>query len=101
MLNKEMVNFSHRVNVVSEGSPSRIRRVLLMSFGMTTRRRSSMRLTIPVAFISESPCLLVLDYDGLRALSLASLTVYCLLHVRFCIMAYLVIRLVPVYKILH
>ncbi len=32
------------------GSPSRIRRVLLISFGMTTRPRSSILLTIPVAF---------------------------------------------------
>ena len=40
-----------RVNVISVGSPSRIRIVLLISLGMTTRPRSSMRLTIPVAFI--------------------------------------------------
>ena len=39
------------VNDVSVGSPSRIRMVLLISFGMTTRPRSSIRLTIPVAFI--------------------------------------------------
>ena len=38
-------------NVVSSGSPSRIRRVLLISFGTTTRPKSSIRRTIPVAFI--------------------------------------------------
>ena len=48
-------NFCRLVNVVSDGSPSRIRSVLLISFGMTTRPRSSIRRTIPVAFISESP----------------------------------------------
>ncbi len=40
-----------RVNVISVGSPSRILIVLLISLGMTTRPRSSIRLTIPVAFI--------------------------------------------------
>ena len=34
-----------------EGSPSRILKVLLMSLGITTRPRSSILLTIPVAFI--------------------------------------------------
>ena len=49
------------VNVVSRGSPSRIRRVLRISLGMTTRPRSSMRRTMPVAFITcllskQRPC---------------------------------------------
>ena len=44
-------NLSKGVNVVSSGSPSRIRIVLLISFGITTRPRSSILLTIPVAFI--------------------------------------------------
>ena len=39
------------VNVVNNGSPSRIRMVLRISLGMTTRPKSSMRRTIPVAFI--------------------------------------------------
>ena len=39
------------VNVISEGSHSRILIVLRISFGMTTRPRSSILLTIPVAFI--------------------------------------------------
>ena len=39
------------VNVVNGGSPSRIRMVLRISLGMTTRPKSSMRRTIPVAFI--------------------------------------------------
>ena len=34
-------NRSHRANVICNGSPSRIRRVLLISLGMTTRPRSS------------------------------------------------------------
>ena len=44
--------FSHCVNDVSDGSPSRMRRVRRISLGMTIRPRSSTRLTIPVAFIS-------------------------------------------------
>ena len=50
-------NLCHCFNVVSDGSPSRIRRVLLISLGMTTRPRSSILRTIPVAFISWSPLL--------------------------------------------
>ena len=42
---------SDHPNVVSEGSPSRMRRVLRISLGMTTRPKSSILLTIPVAFI--------------------------------------------------
>ena len=41
------------VNVVSSASPSRIRMVLLISLGITTRPRSSILLTIPVAFIKS------------------------------------------------
>ena len=44
------------VNVFSEGSPSRKRMVLHISFGMETRPKSSILRTIPVAFISlKSP----------------------------------------------
>ena len=39
------------VNIISVGSPSRMRMVRRISLGMTTRPRSSMRRTIPVAFI--------------------------------------------------
>ena len=39
--NIEKQNFSHRVNDVCNGSPSRMRRVLLISFGMTILPRSS------------------------------------------------------------
>ena len=49
-----MIAYKNRVtgvNDVSVGSPSRIRIVLLISFGMTTLPRSSILLTIPVAFI--------------------------------------------------
>ena len=49
--NIEKQNTSHRVNDVCNGSPSRIRRVLLISFGMTILPRSSTRRTMPVAFI--------------------------------------------------
>ena len=48
-------NFSHRVNVINDGSPSRIRIVRRISLGMTTRPKSSMRRTIPVAFIYQIP----------------------------------------------
>ena len=39
------------VNVVREGSPSRMRRVLLISLGMVLLPKSSTLLTMPVAFI--------------------------------------------------
>ena len=51
----EWQNFCHTVNVVSNGSPSRIRRVRRISLGMTTRPRSSILLTMPVAFIYKLP----------------------------------------------
>ena len=50
-------NLSIGVNVVCEGSPSRILRVLLISLGITIRPRSSTLLTMPVAFIYLSPLL--------------------------------------------
>lgn len=46
--------FSHHVNDISDGSPSRICSVRRISFGITIRPRSSMRRTIPVAFIFTS-----------------------------------------------
>ena len=46
------------VNVVSNASPTRMRKVLLISLGITTLPKSSILLTIPVAFIY--PFLLVL-----------------------------------------
>ena len=52
-----LLNCSTDVNVVSEGSPSLILRVLLISLGMTIRPKSSTRRTIPVAFIYLSPFL--------------------------------------------
>ena len=55
--NIEKANFCQFFNVVSDGSPSRMRRVRRISFGMTTRPRSSILLTIPVAFISQTPYL--------------------------------------------
>ena len=48
-------NLSIGVNVVSEESPSRMRRVLLISLGMTILPKSSTRRTMPVAFIFLSP----------------------------------------------
>ena len=48
-------NLSHRANVICDGSPSRIRMVRRISLGMTTRPRSSIRLTMPVAFIYQIP----------------------------------------------
>ena len=47
---------SSAVNDVNSGSPSRMRMVRRISLGMTTRPRSSIRRTIPVAFIyADSP----------------------------------------------
>ena len=48
-------NSSNSDNVISEGSLSRMRSVLLISFGITILPRSSIRLTIPVAFILHPP----------------------------------------------
>ena len=45
---------------ISSGSPSRIRRVRRISLGITTRPRSSMRRTMPVAFIYAPPMPFVL-----------------------------------------
>ena len=44
---------------ISNGSPSRIRMVRRISLGMTTRPRSSIRRTIPVAFMLYLPFLCV------------------------------------------
>lgn len=52
---KAWTNLATGVNVVSVGSPSRILIVRRISFGMTTLPSSSMRRTIPVAFIYNSP----------------------------------------------
>ena len=49
-----MIAYKNRVtgvNDVSVGSPSLILIVLLISFGLTTMPKSSIRRTIPVAFI--------------------------------------------------
>lgn len=48
------------VKVICNGSPSRIRIVLLISLGMTTLPRSSILLTIPVAFIYRYPFITIL-----------------------------------------
>lgn len=49
-------NFSHGVNDICDGSPSRIRSVLRISLGMTTRPSSSILRTIPVAFKTVPSC---------------------------------------------
>ena len=53
--NSPKENRSNRVRVISDGSPSRILRVLRISLGMTILPRSSTRRTMPVAFILSSP----------------------------------------------
>ena len=58
LLDKSIRAYKNRatgVNVVSVGSPSRILIVRRISLGMTTLPRSSMRRTIPVAFIYINP----------------------------------------------
>ena len=47
-------NLSKGVNVVSRGSPSLIRIVLRISLGITTRPKSTILRTIPVAFIYKN-----------------------------------------------
>ena len=64
-------NFSHRSNVICNGSPSRIRMVRRISLGITTRPRSSMRRTIPVAFIYKNSLLHI---------------IVCLLFVKFSVL---------------
>lgn len=49
--NKAIQNSCQFFNVICDGSPSRIRRVRRISFGITTRPRSSILRTIPVAFM--------------------------------------------------
>ena len=49
--NMPRMNRSLDINVVCEGSPSRILRVLLISLGITILPKSSTLLTMPVAFI--------------------------------------------------
>ena len=58
--------FSHGVNDVSDGSPSRIRRVRRISFGMTILPRSSTRRTMPVAFIVYPLLVLHFQWDCLQ-----------------------------------
>ena len=52
--NIEKLNFCQVSNVVCDGSPSRMRMVRRISLGMTTRPKSSIRRTIPVAFIFKN-----------------------------------------------
>ena len=47
-------NISHHVHVICDGSPSRIRSVRRISFGMTTLPKSSILLTMPVALMNLS-----------------------------------------------
>ena len=65
------------VNVICNGSPSRIRMVRRISFGMTTRPRSSILLTIPVAFIYTKISLL---YNFVLLVSVKQGDLYLLLN---------------------
>ena len=67
----------HGVHVICDGSPSRIRRVRRISFGMTILPRSSIRRTIPVAFISFSSTLCVLNITLLLSANNGDLCVFC------------------------
>ena len=51
-------NLSYSDNIICDGSPSRIRNVRRISFGMTTLPKSSILLTMPVAFIIVCPPLI-------------------------------------------
>ena len=57
-----MQNRSIRVNAIRDGSPSRIRKVLLISLGMTTRPNSSILLTIPVALTMSCASLMLFSH---------------------------------------
>ena len=68
LLDKSIRAYKNRatgVNVVSVGSPSRIRIVRRISFGITTRPRSSILRTIPVAFIIYNvPPIITFTHNG-------------------------------------
>ena len=71
-------NFSHDTNVVCNGSPSRMRMVRRISLGMTTRPRSSILRTIPVAFIFLSLLALRLHCYCLQELGNYAIFAACL-----------------------
>ena len=64
-------NISHRANVICDGSPSRMRSVRRISFGITTRPSSSILLTMPVAFKSQASLKFRLFHGRLRFYSAA------------------------------
>src|SRR5699024_6183702 len=68
---------------ISSGSPSRIRNVLLISFGITTLPKSSIRRTIPVAFIVK-PHFLTLFFFVLCQMLVSSLTLHHETQLSFC-----------------
>ena len=85
-----LLNCSSDVNVVYEGSPSRMRRVRRISFGITILPKSSTLLTIPVAvpdiFVGFKPSSSVDRCHSLRSLlpppaALPSLP--CCFHISF------------------
>ena len=59
-------NFCQFANVISDGSLSRICRVRRISLGITTRPRSSIHRTMPVAFIPFPPALFLSGFPQLR-----------------------------------
>ncbi len=70
-----MHNLSQSVNVVCKGSPSRIRIVLLISLGITTRPRPSILLTFPLA-VPDSALTLIVAQSSTAALRFAR----CITH---------------------
>ena len=79
---REKQKASDGVHDFCDGSPSRMRRVRRISLGMTTRPKSSMRRTMPVAFIVSSPafkisCLAAKIRRFLTGLSLRPISICC------------------------
>lgn len=77
VLSSATASTSDCINVFNEGSPSRIRIVLRISLGITIRPRSSIRRTIPVAFIYKFlRCLKITAFLPVVVLSVFSVELF-------------------------
>ena len=79
-------NLSIGVNVVYEGSPSRILKVLLISLGITTHPKSSILQTIPISFII---------YNNLLALQICTVGICKTRSYMFLIYGLFIVKLSP------
>lgn len=77
VLSSATASTSDCINVFREGSPSRIRMVRRISLGITIRPRSSIRRTIPVAFIYKFlRCLKITAFLPVVVLSVFSVELF-------------------------